>query len=210
VPDLVRRLARLRVPLGFLFALAVLWLAQPTGLTLLWGTLVAGAGEALRFWAAGHLNIQRTMISRRRGSADDVYLRSRTPEEFKIETTLDQKISVEFNQTPLSEVVENLRALTGLPFSYDTAALEAEQVSTARPISEKLPNVSARNALHLILDKAGLSFVIEYDTVRITTLRKSKGRLMTKVFSVADLVTPVPNFALPERSSYRQRHASGR
>jgi phospholipid methyltransferase len=63
VPDLVRRLARLRVPLGFLFALAVLWLAQPTGLTLLWGTLVAAAGEALRIWAAGHLNKSREVTS---------------------------------------------------------------------------------------------------------------------------------------------------
>jgi len=45
------------------------------------------------------------------------------------------------------------------------------------PITEKLGQVSARNALHLILDKAGLSFVIEYDTIRITTLKKAKGRL---------------------------------
>lgn len=63
MPDLVRRLARLRVPLGFLFALAVLWLAQPTGLTLLWGTIVAAAGEALRVWAAGHLNKSREVTS---------------------------------------------------------------------------------------------------------------------------------------------------
>jgi protein-S-isoprenylcysteine O-methyltransferase Ste14 len=63
VPDLVRRLARLRVPLGFLFALAVLWLAQPTGLTLLCGTLVAAVGEALRIWAAGHLNKSREVTS---------------------------------------------------------------------------------------------------------------------------------------------------
>jgi hypothetical protein len=63
VPDLVRRLARLRVPLGFLFALAVLWLAQPTGLSLLCGTLVAAAGETLRIWAAGHLNKSREVTA---------------------------------------------------------------------------------------------------------------------------------------------------
>ena len=63
VPDLVRRLARLRVPLGFVFALAVLWLAQPTGLTLLLGTAVAAAGEGLRIWAAGHLNKSREVTS---------------------------------------------------------------------------------------------------------------------------------------------------
>jgi phospholipid methyltransferase len=63
VPDLVRRLARLRVPLGFLFALVVLWLARPTGQTLLWGTLIAAAGEALRLWAAGHLNKSREVTA---------------------------------------------------------------------------------------------------------------------------------------------------
>ena len=63
MPDLVRRLARLRVPLGFLFALLVLWLAQPTGQTLFWGSLVAVAGESLRVWAAGHLNKSREVTS---------------------------------------------------------------------------------------------------------------------------------------------------
>jgi phospholipid methyltransferase len=63
VRDLARRLARLRVPLGFLFALVVLWLAQPTGQSLLWGSLVASAGESLRVWAAGHLNKSREVTS---------------------------------------------------------------------------------------------------------------------------------------------------
>jgi len=58
-----RRLARIRVPLGFVFAVAVLWLAQPTGSTLAWGSVVAVAGEALRIWAAGHLNKSREVTS---------------------------------------------------------------------------------------------------------------------------------------------------
>ena len=142
--------------------------------------------------------------AQRRGSLDDVYLKSRTPREFEIELQLNKPISLEFTQTPLDQVVENIRSLTGLPFSWDTAALEAEAISTAKPISEKLPGVSARNALHLILDKAGLSFVVEYETVRITTVKKAKGRLFTKVFSVADLVTPVPNFALPDYANFEK------
>jgi protein-S-isoprenylcysteine O-methyltransferase Ste14 len=50
------RLARLRVPLGFLFGALVLWLATPTRATLMLGTPIAALGEALRIWAAGHLN----------------------------------------------------------------------------------------------------------------------------------------------------------
>lgn len=61
--DLTRRVARLRVPLGFLFAALVVWLAQPSGRSLLFGGIVATLGEALRIWAAGHLNKSREVTA---------------------------------------------------------------------------------------------------------------------------------------------------
>ena len=48
-------LARRRVPLGFVAACATLILAQPTWQSWRAGLLVAAAGEAIRIWAAGHL-----------------------------------------------------------------------------------------------------------------------------------------------------------
>jgi protein-S-isoprenylcysteine O-methyltransferase Ste14 len=51
----IARLARLRVPLGFVCGALVLWLAQPTGRSLAAGGVVALGGELLRVWAAGHL-----------------------------------------------------------------------------------------------------------------------------------------------------------
>lgn len=62
-PTLVSRLARLRVPLGFLSAILVLWLAAPTSLSLVVGAIVAAIGEGLRIWAAGHLNKSREVTS---------------------------------------------------------------------------------------------------------------------------------------------------
>lgn len=50
------RLARWRVPLGFLSAVAAFWLARPTWGSLAAGVLVAVPGEALRIWAAGHIH----------------------------------------------------------------------------------------------------------------------------------------------------------
>ena len=49
------RLARLRVPLGFGAAAVAIVLARPDFSSLSWGMLVAVAGEAVRVWAAGHL-----------------------------------------------------------------------------------------------------------------------------------------------------------
>ena len=53
--DTWRRLARLRVPLGFVAGVLALWLAKPTWRLLAAGTVVALAGEGIRVWAAGHL-----------------------------------------------------------------------------------------------------------------------------------------------------------
>jgi hypothetical protein len=56
-------LARRRVPLGFVFGALAWWLARPTGRTLVAGAAVACAGEALRVWAAGHLNKSREVTA---------------------------------------------------------------------------------------------------------------------------------------------------
>jgi protein-S-isoprenylcysteine O-methyltransferase Ste14 len=50
-----RWLARYRVRLGFLAAIAAFWLARPTPRSLAIGGAIAVAGEALRLWASGHL-----------------------------------------------------------------------------------------------------------------------------------------------------------
>jgi hypothetical protein len=57
------RVARLRTRLGFVFGAAVLWFAQPTPRSLAIGGAIAVCGEALRVWAAGHLNKSREVTS---------------------------------------------------------------------------------------------------------------------------------------------------
>ena len=56
-------LARWRVPSGFGAGVVVWWLAQPTPESLAIGAFVATIGEALRVWAAGHLNKAREVTS---------------------------------------------------------------------------------------------------------------------------------------------------
>ena len=52
---LLRRVARLRVTIGFIAGVFVLWLAHPTARSLAIGAVVAAIVEAVRVWAAGHL-----------------------------------------------------------------------------------------------------------------------------------------------------------
>jgi protein-S-isoprenylcysteine O-methyltransferase Ste14 len=49
------RVARWRVPAGFVLAAAFAWFSAPTRASLAWGAGIAGAGMLLRAWAAGHL-----------------------------------------------------------------------------------------------------------------------------------------------------------
>jgi protein-S-isoprenylcysteine O-methyltransferase Ste14 len=63
VSDVLRLIARRRVPFGFVCAAVAFWLARPTPRTLAAGALVAALGEALRLWAAGHLEKGREVTS---------------------------------------------------------------------------------------------------------------------------------------------------
>ena len=56
-------LARFRVALGWVFAPLILILANPSQESIVVGTVVALIGEAVRIWAAGHLNKSREVTS---------------------------------------------------------------------------------------------------------------------------------------------------
>jgi len=60
---MLRRIARVRVTMGFVAGLAALWLAQPTSQTLTIGGLIALVGEGVRIWAAGHLEKGREVTT---------------------------------------------------------------------------------------------------------------------------------------------------
>lgn len=149
------------------------------------------------------IELDRLRRSSLRGSGNDLHIKTRTPATYEIELRLDKPVTVEFRQTPLDQAVKNLQTLTGVPLWLDVTSLQAEQISEVQLVNFDVGTaVGAKNVLACILEPAGLSYVIENDVVKITTTKKAKGRMYTKVFSVADLVTPVPNFALPDYANF--------
>ena len=60
---LARALARRRVTLGFVFAIAVLYFASPSRDSLIAGAAIGVVGEAIRIWAAGHLEKSREVTT---------------------------------------------------------------------------------------------------------------------------------------------------
>jgi protein-S-isoprenylcysteine O-methyltransferase Ste14 len=57
------RVARLRVPAGFVMVAAFAWFSRPDLNSLVWGLPVSGCGLALRAWAAGHLAKDRRLAT---------------------------------------------------------------------------------------------------------------------------------------------------
>lgn len=60
---MLKFLARRRVVIGFIAGLAAIWLSRPTHQTLLIGAIIAVLGEAMRIWAAGHLEKGREVTT---------------------------------------------------------------------------------------------------------------------------------------------------
>lgn len=61
--EIARRVARLRVPAGYLLGAIAFWLAAPTARSLEIGAAIGAIGEALRIWAAGHLEKGREVTT---------------------------------------------------------------------------------------------------------------------------------------------------
>jgi protein-S-isoprenylcysteine O-methyltransferase Ste14 len=63
VVRLAETLARRRVALGFACGAIAAWLARPTRASMIAGLAIASIGEALRIWAAGHLEKGREVTT---------------------------------------------------------------------------------------------------------------------------------------------------
>ena len=58
-----RTLQRVRVPLGFVFAIVFIVFSRPTPLTLIVGGVVAALGVAIRAWASGHIQKAKVLAT---------------------------------------------------------------------------------------------------------------------------------------------------
>ena len=148
-----------------------------------------------------------------RGGGDEMFIKNRTPIEREIELKLEKPLTMHTVNAPLREVMDDFAKRSLLNIAYDDAALSdeginLENVTITQTISQP---ISLRNVMQLVLEKARLQYVVENDVIRVTTMKKAKGRMHTKVFSVMDLVTPIPDFAMPEHASlsHKLQQANG-
>jgi len=119
----------------------------------------------------------------------------RSEQELEIERRLKTPVLLQFQNAPLSQVVDYLARMAGVNIHLDPRGLLEMGVTSEDPVTINLSQeISLRSALRLILEPLGLGYVIEDDVLKITSEQRRQGQVYTKVYNVADLVVPIPNF----------------
>jgi tetratricopeptide (TPR) repeat protein len=106
-----------------------------------------------------------------------------------VEERLQGPISLHVTETPLHQVIDDLRTATGLNIVLDTPALQNEGIDLRYPVTIQLDNVSAATALRLVLRQGRLTWTKVDGVVLVTTETHSSGaKLETRTYPVGDLL----------------------
>lgn len=118
-----------------------------------------------------------------------------TKEELEIQKALSNKVDVRFTERPLSEVMDTLSELANVPIVLDQVGMAAEGATSDTPVTIQLRQpISLRSALNIVLQPLRLSYVIQDEVLRVTSEQTRDSNVYHKVYNVADLVIPIPNF----------------
>jgi hypothetical protein len=113
------------------------------------------------------------------------------PIERAIEEALDSPTEVELLETPLPDAIAWLEDLHRIEIEIDGRALEdAGLTPTDLLITKSLQGMSLRSALHHMLRKHNLAYVIHHEALLITTPEEAETLLRTRIYPVGDLLVP--------------------
>lgn len=97
-------------------------------------------------------------------------------------------VTVDFQNKPLKDVVGWLQTEHKLAVLLDARALNDAGIAIDKPISERLNN----EPLYLLLDRLrrpdGLTWYVENDVVRITTIEMANLHIVSPAYNVGDLI----------------------
>ena len=102
----------------------------------------------------------------------------------------NEKVQGEYRGT-LNEAVEQLSIQTGINIVFDDLALQAEGIEKDTQIDVPIISpITMKSALDLILQSAGLVYVVENESILVTSQLSQQSNLVNKVYYVGDLVMP--------------------
>ena len=101
-----------------------------------------------------------------------------------IRRKMQTKVDLEFRDTPLNEALEFLADRGGFPVQIDKQAFEEDRIAVDHPITEVAPQATIEQVLLWILEPSGLAWVIENETLKVTTEIEADDHLVTRSYDV--------------------------
>lgn len=110
--------------------------------------------------------------------------------------------TLNFDQVPLSDVVQYFRTTSGLNIHVNWRSLQAVGIDKSAPVTFKASGISLATALDLMLDGVNANkdkfarayWVVDDGMVKIATGEVFNQDMRTVVFDIADLLAVTPNF----------------
>ncbi|MDH3719268.1 MAG: VWA domain-containing protein, partial [Planctomycetota bacterium] len=138
-------------------------------------------------------------LTRRRKEYGAVDLQKTNEAEKEILKQLDgvpagaKPTEMDFEETPLEEVVEFLEDLHDIEIQLAANALDEIGIGSDTPVTIRVRGISLRSGLRLMLNSVDpeLTYTIDNEVLMLTTREAAESNLVTKVYPVADLVLPI-------------------
>jgi type II secretory pathway component GspD/PulD (secretin) len=153
-----------------------------------------GDVDALENGIAPTKDKKRLEAISRRKSLDGLPMPRKSADERNIERKLTVPVSLSFSNTPLEQVIEDIRGDQGINIFIDKPALAEKGITLDSPVTFHLDNIALKSGLKLLLSLVHLTYVVTDDVLKITTEDQARGKLEQKVYQVTDLVIAVENF----------------
>src|SRR5262249_38911156 len=126
---------------------------------------------------------------RKKWSSVDLTKYNKTEE--RILKSMDLPTTVNFFEEQLEDAIKYLQEYHNLPLWIDKQALQDEGISLDQAVTLQLDGVKFRSVLKLLFEPFQLTWLIEDEVMKITTVNKAADKLQIRVYPVADLVIPI-------------------
>lgn len=113
--------------------------------------------------------------------------RSVSPAEHRIEVALAEETETGFVETPLKDAIEFSADLHSITIFIVEDELDDAGIALDSPITLDIAGITLRSALNIMLKRLDLTYVIEDEVMKITTVEAAEKKLVTRVYDVRKL-----------------------
>jgi hypothetical protein len=111
-----------------------------------------------------------------------------TASEKKIVAALEQSTDLEFDNQPLSDVMDYIKAKHEIEIQIDTKGLTDAAMDTQAPVTRNVKGISLRSALRLMLDEFDLTYTLADEVLLITSKERADETTLIRTYPVDDFL----------------------